>query len=312
MHDLNDMVYFAEVVEHGGFAAAGRALSIPRTRLSRRIAELEEQLGEQLLQRSTRSLSLTHAGEIYLRHCIAMRDTANAAVEAISQVQTEPRGLIRISCPVTLAQSTIGNLLPLFMRRYPLIKIEMRVVNRPVDPVEEGIDIALRVRAQIEDSATLVAKKLEMTGQILVAHPDLLKQQVPIKSPADLGRLDTLAMSVMDGKSHWKLIDQNGKSYTHTHTPKYIADDLFTLYLATLSGTGAALLPDYMCHSDIAAGRLVAVLPEWAPPDGIVHAVFPARRALVPAIRLLLDFFAEHFTAASREPVILPAQYALA
>lgn len=295
MHDLNDMVYFAEVVENGGFAAAGRVLGIPRTRLSRRIAELEERLGEQLLQRSTRSLSLTHAGEVYLRHCMAMREAAAAAADAISAVQTAPRGTIRLSCPVTLAQSPIGTLLPEFMRRYPQVRVVMRVLNRPVDPIEEGIDIALRVRAQIEDSTTLVAKTLDTSRGVLVASPGLLERQGTLSTPADLVRLDTIDTSAPDGKNSWLLTGPNGERYTHTHTPRYIADDLLTLCFAAMAGTGAALLPDYMCRSEVNAGRLVEVLPGWSPPPGIVHAVYPARRSLVPAIRALLDFLAENF-----------------
>ncbi len=294
MHDLNDMVYFAEVVEHGGFAAAGRALGIPKSRLSRRVAELEEQLGEQLLQRSTRSLSLTPAGEIFLRHCIAMRDSARAAAEAIAQVQNEPRGTVRLSCPVTLAQSTVGPLLPRFMQRYPQVRLEMRVLNRAVDPVEEGVDIALRVRSEIEDSATLAAKSFTTSSLILVANPAQLRLQGPVESPEDLARLDTLAMSSADGKNVWALESRDGKRFLHVHEPRYIADDLHTLLFAALEGTGAAMLPDYMCREHLQAGRLIEVLPGWGPPIGITHAMFPPRRALVPAVRALLDFLAEN------------------
>src|SRR3954463_9328499 len=108
MHDLNDMLYFAEVVDRGGFAAAGRALGLPKSKLSRRVAELEGRLGVRLLQRTTRKLSLTEAGELYHRHCVAMREDAEAAEEAVAAVHNEPRGTIRVVCPVTLAQSTIG------------------------------------------------------------------------------------------------------------------------------------------------------------------------------------------------------------
>ena len=195
MQDLNDMVYFAEVAERGGFAAASRALGMPKSRLSRRVADLEAQLGVQLLQRSTRSLSLTPAGEIYLRHCAAMRDAAQAAAEAVAQVQTEPRGTVRLSCPVTLAHSSVGPLLPVFMQRYPEVRVEMRVLNRPVDPVEEGVDLALRVRPAIEDSATLVAKNFGVSRGLLVASPELLRRQGPVATPDDLARLDTVAMS---------------------------------------------------------------------------------------------------------------------
>ncbi len=195
MQDLNDMVFFAEVAERGGFAVAARALGVPKSRLSRRVADLEASLGVQLLQRSTRRLSLTPAGELYLRHCAAMRDAAQAAAEAVAQVQTEPRGTVRISCPVTMAQGSVGPLLPRFLRRYPKVRIEMRVLNRPVDPVEEGVDIALRVRVEIENGATLVAKRFGTSRGLLLASPDLLQRQGPIRSPADLERLDLVSMA---------------------------------------------------------------------------------------------------------------------
>jgi DNA-binding transcriptional LysR family regulator len=294
MQDLNDMVYFAEVAERGGFAAAGRALGIPKSRLSRRVAELEVQLGVQLMQRSTRSLSLTTAGEQFLRHCAAMRDAAQAAAEAVAQVQTEPRGMVRLSCPVTLAQSSVGPLLPGFLLRYPDVQVEMRVLNRPVDPVEEGVDLAIRVRPVIEDSATLVAKTLGVSRGMLVAAPDLLARQGPVGSLADLAGLDTLSMSAGNGRAQWQLEGPNGKVHVHHHSPRYIADDLSTLRFAALQGVGLTMLPDYMCRADVAAGRLLQVLPEWRLPPAISHVVFPARRALVPAVRRLIDYLAEH------------------
>jgi len=297
MQDLNDMVFFAEVAERGGFAAAGRALGIPKSRLSRRVADLEARLGVQLLQRSTRRLSLTPAGELYLRHSIAMRDAAEAAAEAIAQVQTEPRGTVRLSCPVTMAHSGVGPLLPLFMKRYPAVRVEMRVLNRPVDPVEEGVDLALRVRPQIEDSATLVAKTFGISRGILVASPDLLRRQGPVQTPDDLSKLDTVAMSVSDGRNSWRLEGPGGEVVVHSHAPRYVADDLLTLTFAVVQGIGASLLPDYMCRGDLKAGRMTEVLPGWGPAPAISHAVFPARRALVPAVRRLIDFLAENLNA---------------
>ncbi|MBS0341914.1 MAG: LysR family transcriptional regulator [Proteobacteria bacterium] len=297
--DLNDMVYFAEVAERGGFAAAGRALGIPKSRLSRRVADLETQLGVQLLQRSTRSLSLTPAGELYLRHSIAMRDAAQAAAEAVAQVQTEPRGKVRITCPVTLAQSTVGPLLPRFMQRYPAVRVEMLILNRPVDPVEEGVDIALRVRPVIEDSTTLVAKNFGESRGLLVASPELLRRQGPVLAPLDLERLDTVAMSAAgDGRAILRLEGPNGAEHVMHHTPRYLADDLATLQFAVLAGTGAGVLPDYMCRADLRNGRLKEVLPGWGPHPGICHAVFPQRRALVPAVRKLIDFLAENISGA--------------
>lgn len=297
MQDLNDMVFFAEVAERGGFAAAGRALGIPKSRLSRRVAELEARLGVQLLQRSTRQLSLTPAGELYLRHSIAMRDAAEAAAEAIAQVQTEPRGLVRISCPITLAQSGVGVLVSQFMRRYPAVQIDMRILNRAVDLIEEGIDLALRVRPVIEDSTTLVAKQLAIARGVLVASPEQLRRQGPVRTVDEFARLDTVAQSAADGRVSWRLEGPGGASHTVQHRPRYLADDLLTLKFAVVEGIGASILPGYMCKEDLEAGRLVEVLPGWGPPASILHAVFPSRRALVPAIRKLIDFLGEHVGA---------------
>ncbi|QRF60355.1 LysR family transcriptional regulator [Variovorax paradoxus] len=295
MQDLNDMVFFAEVAERGGFAAASRALGIPKSRLSRRVAELEEQLGVQLMQRSTRRLSLTPAGEIYLRHAASVRDAARAASEAVAQVQTEPSGLVRLSCPVTISHSGLAQVLPSFLERYPAVRIDMRVINRPVDLIEEGIDIALRVRPQIEDSATLVARTFGTSRGVLVATPELVRRLGPIEGPEDLAKLPTAAMSVNgEGRSEWRLEGPKGRIHVHAHTPRYVADDLATLQYAVLGGVGATLLPDYMCRADLNEGRLTRVLCDWGPAPVVAHMVFPARRALVPAVRRLIDFLVEH------------------
>ena len=298
MQDLNDMLYFAEVVDRGGFAAAGRALGIPKSRLSRRVAELEERLGVRLLQRTTRKLSLTEAGELYHRHCVAMREDAEAAEEAVSQVLTEPRGTIRVTCPVTLAQSSIGALVPRFLERHPHVRVDMQVDNRVVDLVQESIDVALRVRPTLDDSGSLVVKNLGVTYGVLVACPELLKKHGGITSPDDLAKLPTVAMSAADGRANWKLTGPGGKYHDLQHRPCYTANDLLTLQMAVLQGTGMSILPDYMCADDLKAGRLVQVLPGWAPPPGFVHAVFPSRRGLVPAVRRFLDFLGDNMAGA--------------
>ena len=293
MLDLNDMLYFVEVVERGGFAAAGRALGIPKSRLSRRVAELEGRLGVRLLQRTTRKLSLTAVGETFLRHGQAMRDAALAASEAVAEVQTEPRGTIRISCPVTLAQTVLGELMPQFLQRCPLVHVDMHVTNRPVDVVEEGVDVALRVRSSLDDSGSMVVKRLDRSKTILVASPDLLGRQGTPRGLADLQHLDSMAMSAVDGQSSLLLRGPGGQEQRLQLQPRYVVDDLLTLKFAALAGSGMCWLPDYMCQEEIRSGRLVHLLPEWAPPPGIVHAVFSSRRGLAPAVRHFLDFLGE-------------------
>jgi len=294
MQDLNHMKYFAEVVDRGGFAAAGRTLGVPKSKLSRRIAELESRLGVRLLQRTTRKLSLTEAGELYHRHAVAVREEADAATEALALVQTEPRGTIRIVCPLTIAQTTLGPLIPQFMQAHPQVRIDMEVSNRVVDLVQEGVDVALRVRATLEDSGSLVVKNLGVSYGRLVASPAQLKREGRPQTVEELGQLATVAMSAADGKSSWKLVGPNGREYDFQHRPVYTANDLLTLKYAALQGTGMTSLPDYMCARDIERGDLEIVLPEWSPRPGIMHAVFPSRRGLVPAVRRFLDFLGEH------------------
>lgn len=293
MQDLNDMLYFVEVVERGGFAAAGRALGIPKSRLSRRVADLEARLGLRLLQRTTRSLSLTEVGQAYLRHCQAVRDAAQAATDMVTQVQTEPRGNLRVSCPVTLAQSVLGELLPVFLQRYPLVRMELQVSNRVVNLVEEGVDVALRVRTTLDDSASLIVKRLDTARQDLVASPGLLQRQGIPTTLGDLARMDSVAMSAQEGHAVWRLVGPHGAQQQVSHSPRFVADDLVTLKHAALAGVGVCWLPDYMCHEEISSGRLIRVLPEWAPEAAIVHAVFASRRGLSPAVRQFLDFLGE-------------------
>ena len=294
MQDLNDMRYFAEVVASGGFAAAGRTLGLPKSRLSRRVAALEARLGVRLLQRTTRKLSLTAVGELYHRHCVAMCDEAQAADEAVAHAQTEPRGTIRVSCPVTLAQTVVGPILPQFLVRHPQVRVDMQVSNRVVDLVEEGVDVALRVRPSTGDSGSLVVKHLGTTQSLLVASPAQLERQHRPAAPDDLARLDTVAMSTSDGRASWKLLGPGGAEHVFQHQPRYVADDLLTLKFAVLGGVGFCVLPDYMCRDELHDGRLVPVLPGWEPQPAVVHAVFPSRRGLLPAVRTFLDFLGDN------------------
>ncbi|MGV8804125.1 MAG: LysR family transcriptional regulator [Polaromonas sp.] len=294
MEDLNDMLYFAEVAERGSFAAAGRALGLPKSRLSRRVAELEARLGVRLLQRTTRKLSLTQVGDIYLRHCSAMRDEALAAAEAVALLQVEPRGMLRITCPVSVAQSALGYLIPRYMALHPKVKIDLRVTNRVVDLVEEGVDIALRVRPTLDDSGSLVVKQLGSTTSHLLASPEQLRRQGTPERPEDLARMDTVAMSAIDGRSAWVLVGPQGEEFTFQHQPRYVADDLQTLKLAVLAGAGMSFFPDSLSKAELQAQLLVPVLPGWAPLAGMAHAVFPSLRGQVPAVRSFLDFLGRH------------------
>ena len=239
---------------------------------------------------------MTEAGELFHRHSVAVREEADAAAEAVAQVQSEPRGTIRVACPVTVAQSTLGPLIPLFLEKHPQVRIDMQVSNRVVDLVQEGIDVALRVRPTLDDSGSLVVKNLGNTQALLMASPAQFDREGRPASIEELGRLTTLAMSAVDGKATWKLIGPGGREHDFQHRPIYAADDLLTLKYAVLKGIGMCVLPDYMCRQEMRTGALEQVLPGWAPRTGVLHAVFPSRRGLLPAVRRFLDFLGEHVT----------------
>ena len=294
MQDLNDLIYFAEVVDRGGFAAAGRSLGLPKSKLSRRVADLEARLGVRLLQRTTRKLSLTAVGEQLHRHCVALRENAQAADNVVALAVSEPSGLLRIACPVTLAQTTVGPLLPLFLERYPLVRVEMRVSNRVVDLVDEGVDVALRVRQTLDDSGSLVVKRLALSHTVMVASPAQLARQGTPDSLEALQTMDTVSMSAHDGLASWTLVGPDGQTRQFSHRPRVVADDLLSLQYAVRQGTGIGMLPDYLCRDDLRQGHLQQLLPGWATPPGIFHAVFPSRRGLVPSVRAFLDLLADH------------------
>ncbi len=288
------MLYFAEVVERGSFAAAGRALGIPKSRLSRRISELEAQLDVRLLQRTTRTLSLTDAGQAFLAHCNAVRESAQAAADAVAQVQAVPRGTVRVTCPVTLMQSVLAQQLPFYLDRYPEVRLDVQVTNRVVNLVEEGVDVALRVRASLEESGSMVVKRLDEVCQVLVASPGQLRRQGTPAALEDLERMDMLVSSSGgDGRVGIRLMDAEGRAQTLEIAPRCVIDDMLSLKFAAMAGTGMGWLPDYMVSAEVQDGRLVRLLPEWSQPRSIVHAVFASRRGMSPAVRSFLDFLGE-------------------
>jgi DNA-binding transcriptional LysR family regulator len=297
MQDLNDLYYFARVVEHGGFAPAGRALGLPKSTLSRRVASLEERLESRLLQRSTRHFGMTEVGEVYYRHCVAMIAEAEAAQEAIDNTSAEPRGMIRVTCPISLMFSSVAPIISRYLAAHPQVRVQLSATNRRVDVIEEGVDVALRVRFPPLENEGLVMKRLAESRQLLVGSPALLDQIGRPGTPAELSRLPGLDLLRSPPKHAWEFRDAAGNLVSVAFEPRYAADDMYALRQAAEAGTGIVQLADYVVVDQIASGALEIILPDWTLPSGIVHAVFPSRRGLSPAIRSLIDFLALEFRA---------------
>lgn len=295
MQDLNDLYYYAQVVEHGGFAPAGRALGLPKSRLSRRIALLEERLGARLLQRSTRHFSVTEIGQTYYAHCKAMLVEAEAAQEAIDVNRAEPRGIVRLTCPVALLDTRVDAMLAAFMVAHPRVELYVESTNRRVDVVGEGIDIAIRVRPPPLENSDLVMRVLADRGQSLVASPELVQRCGLPGSPADLVRYPSLALGSLQGGHAWQLHGPDGVQAEIHHQPRLVSGSMLLLRTAALAGAGVVQLPTMMVGEQLAAGQLIDVLPQWAAQREIIHAVFASRRCLLPSVRALLDHLAARF-----------------
>ncbi len=296
MKDLNDLYYYVQVVDHGGFAPAGRALGMPKSKLSRRIAQLEERLGTRLIQRSTRRFAVTETGQTYYGHCKAMLVEADAADEAIALTHAEPRGIVRMTSPVALLDARIADMLAAFMAAYPRVEIHLEETNRRVDVVGEGIDVAIRVRPPPLEDSDLVMRMLAERGQCLVACPQLLTGGIP-QVPADLAGLPSMDLGLPQHEHVWHLIGPDGTQAAIRHRPRLVTRGMLALRAAALAGVGVVQLPSMMVREQIARGELVHVIPGWAPRREIIHAVFASRRGLLPAVRALLDFLAERFEA---------------
>lgn len=298
MQDLNDLVFFVKVVDHQGFAPAARALGLHKSKLSRRIAQLEDRLGVRLIQRSTRKFSVTDVGQSYYQHCLAMLVEAEAAQEVIDSIRAEPTGLVRIACPPGLIAYRIGTAIAEFLLANPKVEILLKAHSRSVDVIREGFDIVIRTGEPETVSAQLVMRKLGEVSQCLVAAPALLASRARPTIPSDLAAYPAIALgsNLANGGAEtieWQLVHTDGPQACVPTRPRLLSDDLAALRMAALAGIGVAQMPNLMIEQDLADGRLEAVLPGWFSPNINVYAVIPSRRGLLPSIRALIDHLAE-------------------
>jgi len=298
MQPLEGLYYFTQVVDHGGFARAARALGIPKSRLSRHVVALEAKLNVRLVNRSTRRFVVTDIGHEVYRHATAMLTEADAALEAVEFVRAKPCGTIKASCPVALAQSAVAVILPEFLEKYPAVRLQLHVSNRRVDVLSEGFDVALRVRSVPTGEDGLVMRSFRDVDEFLVASPAYLGRAGDLNDPAQLAQHDTLDYAGESERRPWELVGPNGEIARVEHSPRVVCHDFVVLRAAVLAGLGIARLPESVVREDLGRGGLTRVLREWNSPQGIVHVVFPTRRGLLPAVRAFIDFLAERLPAA--------------
>jgi DNA-binding transcriptional LysR family regulator len=293
MQDLNDLFAFAKVVQHGGFSAAARVLHVTKSSLSKRVARLEERYGVRLIERSTRGFRVTAAGQAVHAQCETVVQAAEAAAAAAAEVIARPRGMVRVACPPGLLPNLLTLVVPGFMAAYPEVRLALAVSNRRVDLVEEGFDIALRIRERLDTDQDLVVRKLGVSRRIIVAAPAHLSQRAPVSTPEELlgGPLLTLGDEAI--AERWTLWREDGAGASVDFTPRLACSNLQLLLEAAQAGTGIALLPEFYVRHSLSTGRLLQVLPAWRAPDSVVHMVFPSRRWMAPAARAFVEYVAE-------------------
>jgi DNA-binding transcriptional LysR family regulator len=292
MRDLNDLNFFAAVVANEGFSAASRALAVPKSRVSRRVAALESHLGVRLLERSSRRFSVTDVGRDVYRHARAAMAEAEAIEDVVDRLKAEPQGLVRVSCPQG-ADRILALQLPAFLERYPRLRVQLTVSSRRVDLIDEGVDVAIRVRDALDSDADMQVKIIGRSGRLLVASPAFLEKHGRPATPQDLAALPTISQSERAGVDSWPLVDEAGAEHIVTHEPRVASTEFGVLRQCAIAGLGVAFLPEFACREPLADGRLERIMPGWIGREGILHLVFTSRRGLLPSVRAVIDFLAD-------------------
>jgi len=294
--DLDDFYCFALVVEHGGFSAAERATDIPKSKLSRRVYNLEERLGVRLIQRSSRHFAVTEIGMNVYRHAQVMMNAAQAAHDLVDHLSVKPRGVIKVTVPVDIAQNQLTKILPDFLKLYPEIRVQLIISNRRFDVINEGIDIALRVRSNLDDDPSLVIRQFSTIEQHIFASQAYLNEYGSIKKPEDLSQHRILSLA--DDHLDQQIILHNKENQQEKVkvNPVIMASNLLMLANLASQNCGVALLPDTIASEYVRTGELVRILPDWKAPHGIFHAVYPSRRGQLPAVRVFIDYLVEQLS----------------
>ena len=293
MDRLRAFEVFTTVVSRGGFAKAAEALDTSPANVTRYVAELEAHLGARLLNRTSRRLSLTEAGEALYERARAILDEIAEAEAAASANVAEPRGRLRINAPLSFGVRHLAPLWPLFMARHPKVELEISLSDRVVDLVEEGYDLAIRISRA--GSQAHVARKLAASRNIVCASPEYLKAHGTPTTPDELATHRCLAYSYTAMAEDWRLTDAEGREAVVRMRPVMYSNNGDTARAAAEAGQGVIWQPTFLIGQDLREGRLVRLLPDWSLPDIDVLAVYPSRRHLNAKVRLMVDFLAEAF-----------------
>jgi DNA-binding transcriptional LysR family regulator len=294
MLDLNDFFYFVQVVDRGGFTAAGRALRVPKSTLSHRLQELEKSLGVRLLNRTSRRFGMTESGSEFYRHSVAMLSDAERAETAMRHRLQEPTGTVRCTASIATMHFAVSEVVSSFLVRYPKVTVVAHATNQFIDLVGERYDIAIRAHSDPLPDSTLVQKTLALAPWFLFAGSAYLDAHHAPETPRDLHQHPSLFM-MRDGVAPtWRLREsrERSKEVEVPLTPRFVADDMRTLKRAAVAGLGIVALPGYVCREEVRSGTLRRVLPNWRAEDSTLTALMPNRHGVLPSVRAFVNHLA--------------------
>jgi DNA-binding transcriptional LysR family regulator len=290
--DLNDILVFTKVVETRSFTGAAEQLGLPKSTVSRKLAQLEERLGVRLVQRTTRKLALTDIGQTYYERCARIVADVAAAEQLVTDMQATPRGRVRVTAPIDISSRYLGAICAEFVATHPDITVELEATDRVVDLIEEGFDLAVRFGALQE--STLIARRLCKIESLLVATPAYLARRGTPASIEELDEHDRVLFTPNARVQSWALV-QGETVYEFGRPARFASNNIGAVRDAVLAGAGISVLSEFMVAEDLAAGRLVEVLPDWRNRTVDAHALYPARQNLPPRLSLFLDHLAKAF-----------------
>lgn len=292
MDRLQSMEVFVRVAERGGFSAVAKEIGISPTMVGKHIRALEERLGARLLNRTTRRQGLTEAGAAYLERCSRVLAELEGAEASVADLRRTPRGVLRIGSPVTFGTQCLAPVLARYLADNREVSVELVLNDRPMDLLEEGLETAIRI-GRLEDSS-LVARRLLPYRSTICASPDYLAREGRPRTPADLARHNCLGFLYWDRRKRWRLLSASGETRVKAQG-NFTANQGQALRMAALAGIGIIMQPEILVADDLAAGRLVRVLPRHAPPERPMHLVWLPERRPSPRLRSFIDLIAERF-----------------
>ncbi|GAB5389153.1 MAG: LysR family transcriptional regulator [Alphaproteobacteria bacterium] len=297
MDKLRTMEAFVAIAENNGFAAAGKALGLSTSVISKQLAALEDHLGVRLLNRTTRRMSLTESGVAYLDHCRSVLEEIEEGEQALMNMNAEPRGKLRLNAPMTFGNLHLGPLLTDFMAEHPEVDVELTLEDRTVEIVAEGYDVAIRI-GELEDSS-LIARKLAEVEVYCVASPDYLEKHGTPKVPEDLKDHNCLLYSYLSTGNEWRFKHEDGTAHWVRVDGSLRANSGELLCAAARNGLGIVSLPEFVMICEMQSGRLTRLFEDFQLRKIGIHAVYPHSRHLSPKVRVFVDYLVERINRQS-------------